>query len=901
MSIRTVIARIASFFRRRQLDDELDEEVRTHLELLAADYERRGMTRERARAAARRAFGGIEQMKEVYRDRRGFSSLNSLSQDVRYAARALFRNRTFTVVAVLSLALGIGATTAVFSVINAMMIRPLVARDPGQLVVLSSRHNNTRFLIFNPEFEELRARQRSLIGVFAVSERPFLRAEIGSAAPVYLAASLVSGDYFDVLGITASQGRLLRAADDVRDGPCIAVISDSLWRRRFSRSADVVGTELRIQDRDCLAVGIAPEGFTGHQAGSEPDLWLPLRPMTEARLLASQTSAFFSGVMGRLRPGVTREQAEGELTALYRQIQALEPPLPPQARQPPPANELRIDVAGGASGLGGLRREFGQSVMLMFAAVVVVLIIASANVASLLIARGVSRAPEISIRVALGAGRWRIVRQLATEGAVLALVGDVVGMALATLATPRLTPFLLFTYAGRALDVSPDYRVVLVAGAASMIVAVVVGLIPALRISRPPAAVRATVGERATDARGNQRVQRTLLVVQFALSLLLVTVAGLLLRSVAGLSAIDLGFDSANVVMLEVADEASRVTFGEEPNEIKVRRAARYRGLEERLAALPGVQAASLSWLGLFSMQNMWLPLVSVDNPQSRPEARVDFVSSRYFDVVGMTVVRGRGFTVRDTREAPRVMVVNEALVRERFGGREALGSRLILDYPGEQGQPFTVVGVVRDSHYNSLRETQTGPMAWMSLAQAPFPITSISLRVTPGTEGSITREASRALSSIDPLVMVRRSTTLDRLVQSTVVREQFLLNVSSSFGLFAMLLAALGLHGTLAYAVARRRREFGIRLALGAQRRSVVAMFLYEAVTLTGVAVIIGVPLALLTGSMLNAFLFGVAPQDPATVTVACGVLGISALVATSVPAIRASRIDPAEVLRSE
>jgi hypothetical protein len=227
--------------------------------------------------------------------------------------------------------------------------------------------------------------------------------------------------------------------------------------------------------------------------------------------------------------------------------------------------------------------------------------------------------------------------------------------------------------------------------------------------------------------------------------------------------------------------------------------------------------------------------------------------------------------------------------------------SPMILDYPGEQERPFTIVGVVRDSHYNSLRETETGPMAWMPLAQAPFPITSISLRVTPGTEGRVTREASRVLSSIDPYVMVRRTTTLDRQVQSTVVRERLLLNLSSSFGLFALLLAAVGLHGTLSYAVAHRRREFGIRLALGAQRRSVVAMFLHEAAALSGVAIVVGVPLALLTGSMLTAFLFGVAPQDPATLAVACGVLGISVVMATAVPAFRASRIDPAETLRSE
>jgi predicted permease len=427
-----------------------------------------------------------------------------------------------------------------------------------------------------------------------------------------------------------------------------------------------------------------------------------------------------------------------------------------------------------------------------------------------------------------------------------------------------------------------------------------VGLIPALRVTRPSIPGRAALGERATDTRGSQRALRALLVVQFALSLLLVTIAGLLMRSVASLSAIDLGFDSANVVMLEVADETP-ATQGAESADTKARRAARYRVLEDRLTTVPGVRAASLSWLGLFSRNDMWTPLVDVRNPESRQEARVDYVSSRYFEVVGMRIVHGRGFTPTDTGVAPRVAVVNEALVRERFGDRDPLGSRFILEVPREPGLPVTIVGVARDSHYNDLRETETGPMAWLPLAQAPFPITSISLRVTPGAETTVASEVSRALSSTDAYVMVRRSTTLGKQVQSTVARERLLLSLSSAFGLFALLLAAIGLYGTLAYTVARRRREFGIRLALGAARQSVVGMFLREALALTGVAAIVGVPLALVAGSLLRTFLFGVTPQDPATVLVACGVLGLSALLATSLPAVRASRIDPLEILRSE
>jgi len=901
LTLRILGSRILALFRGRRLDGDLDDEVRTHLDLLAAQYERQGMSAHEARFAARRAFGAIEPMKEAYRDWRGLPLLDSVAQDIRHAVRALFRQRGFTIVAVLSLALGIGATTSVFSVMNAAMFRPLAVEDPGQLVVLSSQWKGERFLIFNPEFELLHARQQSLTGMFAISERPYLRVEFPLEPPTYVRASAVSGDYFDVLGVVASRGRLLSGADDSADAlaPCVAVISDALWSRRLGRRPDAIGARLRVRDKDCEVVGVAPAGFTGHQAGYVTDLWLPLRPLTEARLLASQTNAFFAGVMGRLRVGVTREQAENELTSIYRQIQALEPPLPPQATPPPAPSELRLQIVDGAAGLGGLRREFEQSLTLLLAAVVLVLVIAAANVASLLIARGVSRGPEISTRLTLGAGRWRIARQLATEGTVLASMGGLLGVALAVAATPRLAAVVSST---DMLDAPLDARVLIAACLSTMIVALVVGLLPALRLSGSSLQQRAASRDRSTDSRGSQRALRALLVTQFAFSLLLVTIAGLLLRSVTGLSAIDVGFDSTHVVMMEVADETPPASLGEETIGANMRRATRYRVLEDRLTALPGVGAASLSWLGLFSANNRWVGLIDQRDPGNRRETRVDFVSSRYFDVVGMRIVSGRGFTATDTDQAPRVAVVNETLVRERFGSRNPMGSRFALAYPpGEEDRPFTIVGVVRDSHYNDLREKETGPMAWMPLAQAPYSITSISLRVTPGAEANVSREVGHVLTSTDPYVMLRRTTTLAGEVQATVARERLLLNVSSAFGLFALLLAAIGLHGTLAYTVARRRREFGIRLALGARRSSVVGMFLRQGLSLIGAAAIVGIPLSLFAASLLRAFLFGVAPQDPATFALACGALSISVLLATSLPALRASRIDPVEVLRSE
>ena len=900
--MRTLLHRIAATFRRRRSDERLGEEVQAHLELLAADYERRGLTPDEARRAARRDFGGVEPMKEAYRDRRGVPFVETLAQDVRYAMRALAPHRGFSAVAVLSLTLGIAGTTTVFSVMNGAMLRPIAGRDFSDLVVLEPRRNQERYLIFNPEFEALRERQRSLSGMFAVAEEPFLKVEFPGEPPSYVAASLVSGTYFEVLGITPAAGRFLTAADDQisgPDAPCVAVISDTLWARRFGRDARAIGTALRLRDRDCAIVGVAPASFAGHQAGSIPELWLPLRNVTERRLLEHQTLAFYAGVMGRLNPGVTREQAQSELTTIFRDIQSLEPPVPPTFRQPPKPSELSMGVQPGAAGLGGLRRQFGDALRMMLGAVALVLLIAAINVANLQLARGTARRPELATRLALGASRWRLMRQLTTEGAVIAVAGGISGVMLAALLVPALAS-LMFGARAAALDVSLDLRVLVIASAATMLTALVAGVIPAVRLSAP----LSSCGDRPRDVPGSQRLMRTLIVAQCALSLLLVTAAGLLLQTSLRLSGIHLGFDAEHVVLLEVADETpggSPSFNASESLATKAQRAAAYRLVEERLNALPGVQSASLSWYGLFSTNDLWMSLVDPRRPSDRREAHVNFVSARYFDTVGMRIARGRTFNEADNLAAPHVAIVNQTLARQRFGDRDPVGAQLTPDYPGEDDRPLTIVGVVEDARYNSLRETSTGPMMWMPLQQAIYRINSIDVRVQPGAESAASQQAAAVLRSINPYLMVRRTTTLAVQVQGTAARERLLFLLSMSFGGFALLLAAIGLHGTLAYKVARRTREIGLRLALGAQRSSVVGMFVRDALVMAAASVVIGIPLSVAAGWSLRAFHFEVTPRDPWTIGAACGVLALTVLLSSVVPAVRASRVDPGLALRAE
>lgn len=906
-AFRVLLARLKGLAGGGRADAALDDDIEAHLELLTRDYVERGLSPREARAAARRTFGGLDQMKERYRDQRSLPAIETSLQDLRYAARMLRRDPAFATVAIVSLAIGIGASTAAFSVFNAVMLRTLPVSDPDRLVLFQPQRRGDRFIFFNPVYEELRARQTTLTGMFAASDTPYLRVAFeGEAAPAYLPASMVSGSYFAVLGVTPQMGRLLSDQDDQlpaagADDRCAAVISHRLWVRRFAQDPAVLGRTLRVKDSTCAIVGIAPSTFETHQIGFIPDIWLPLRPLTDRELLASRGMGFFSGVMGRLAPGVEVAQAEAEATMLYQQVQAAEPRPPANARQPQPTPaDFTIRLVSGARGFDAIRRSYSAPLAVIMAVVGLVLLIASVNVANLLLARGAARLPELATRAALGAGRWRLVRQLATEGLLLAVLGGALGVGLAWMTIPVLASQVSFNYLALS-EARPDGRVLGLAVVLTVTAALLTSVLPALRLSRTTLQSGLASGSRTTIASG-QRLQRGLVTTQLAMSLLLASVAGLLLRTIVHLAGVDPGFVPAHVVMLNVRDEAPQASFGGVDDAArKALRAERYRILDERLNAVPGVQSASVSWLGLFSMQDLWLGLIDPDKADDHPNARVDYVSARYFETTGMPILQGRGFLESDREGTPRVAVINQTLARARFGTADPLGRRIALDYQGEQQRPFTVVGVVRDSKYNSLKESKPNPMLWMPIAQAPVPISSITLRTAPGTEAAVARRAEEVLRATDPDVMVRSTTTLAAEVAGKTSRERLLLGLSSVFAALAIVLAAVGLYGTLAYTVNRRRREIGVRLAFGARPGNILRMVVGDALRLTAFALVAGVPLALGIGYSLRAFLFGVTPTDPAALAGACLVLTIATLLAAYVPARRAAAVDPIEALRCE
>jgi predicted permease len=793
-------------------------------------------------------------------------------------------------------------------VLDAAVLRSLPVAEPDRLVILSPHRQGQRFVLFNPLFEELRRTQTTLEGVFAVSDQPYLKVTLdGETAPTYMTGSYVSGSYFTLLGVSPALGRLLSENDDQLPGEsgsagCGVVISHSLWMRRYRQDPTVLGRTLRVGTTDCAIVGVAPRQFRSHQPGYAPDLWVPLRPLTDPNLLASQGMAFFSGVMGRLRQGVTMAQAEVELTMIYQRLVVAAPPRPVGPGRPPASpGDFAMRLLPGDRGLEAVRREFARPLTLVLAVVAVVLLIASVNVANLSLARGAARASELATRAALGADRLRLIRQLATEGGLIAVIGGGAGIVLAWAATPTLAALVLLPYLPVTLDTRPDYRVLATALIATGFSALLTGILPALRLSVGNLQSAMAGAGRATSSRSGLRLVRILVAAQLALSFLLVSGAGLLLQTIVRIYGIDPGFQPDQVAILDVRHEQDGPSFGvvDGPEE-KSRRAALYRLLEERLNAVSGVRNASLSWLGLFGGNYLGLSLIDPEQPGDRSLGLVDYVSPRYFDTVGMQLVRGRNFTGSDREGTLRVAVVNEALVQKRFGGREALGRRLALDYPGEERRPFTVIGVVRDSKYNDLREA-TAPMMWMPLAQAPFRITSVSLRLEPGEQAMVLREARRALAEADPQLMVQKTTTLSARMAGRTSRERLLLGLALGFGGLALVLAVVGLYGTLAYAVGRRTREIGLRLALGATRGEVLRLIVGEAARLVAWAFVVGLPFTVAVGYALRAFLFGVAPHDPATFVFSGLVLAAAAMTAAWVPARRAARIDPMTALRHE
>jgi putative ABC transport system permease protein len=881
--MRTLFQRIAATFTRRRSDERLDEEVQAHLDLLAADYERRGLTPEEARRAARRDFGAIEPMKEVHRDWRMLPAVDDVCRDVRYAVRTLVRGPVFAAVVVLTLALGIGANTAMFSLIDALMLRLLPVRNPDQLVLVGMGDAGRPSPHFSYAIARALADQKDVFATAAgFSAWRFNVASPGSVDRV--PGALVTGAYYEMLGLSPAMGRLLTRGDDSAGAPLVAVISHGYWSRRFANRPDVVGQTLTVGGAPVTIVGVSPRGFAGAHVGESADITMPVSTLPvvfpEAAPLLERGN-FWLRVLARPAIGVSLPAATARLNAVWQQIvESLIAPHWSVSRRKAMADAV-FHLSRGGTGWTSLRDQYTKPLLVLMGAVVVVLLIACANVASLLLARASARQREMAVRLAIGASRFRIMRQLLIESTALALIGAAVGCVFAWL-TGNFVIDLLSTGSGDVVfDLTPNARVLGFTLAAALATAIAFGTAPALLATgaAPAVALKADVRMSGSPS----RLLPALVIGQIALSVVLLVGAGLFVRTLQNLRSVDLGFESEGVLLVD----------------LDARRTGVPPGVLDDVRRMPGVRSASISTHTPLSGAIWTEPAVPSGQPiPERENAFFVGAGPDFFDVMQIRLLTGRAFTDGDAGNRAAVAIVNETFARRHFPSQHPVGQHLSATVRGER-RTLEIVGVAGDTHALGLRAS---PPATVYVAYAQltgdFPST-LTIRVA-GPLGQISAAIREALQKHVPDAPIEVRALSDQ-VNTRMVQERMLATLAGGFGILALVLVSIGLYGLLAYGVARRIKEIGIRMALGAERRRVIALVRRSATRFVLIGVALGVPVALAGSRWIESMLFGLKPTDLATIGGAVGLLVITAQVAACVPAWRASRVDPLAALRQE
>jgi putative ABC transport system permease protein len=832
--------------------------------------------------------------------------MRNLFRDLLYGVRMLRKSPGFTLVAVVTLALGVGANTAIFQLIDAVRLRTLPVKDPHELVGVQladmsrARGSFTSDypILTNSIWEQVRDRQEAFSGVFAWGAETLNLSRGGEAR--FARGMWVSGDFFNALGVRPQLGRVLIPEDDRKGcGSPVAVLSHAFWKREFGGDPGVVGKSVNLEGRPFEVVGVTPASFYGMEVGRSFDVAAPLcaEPLLggENSLLNSGTTWWLT-VMGRLKPGWTEERAAAQLASASPGI--FEASLP--ANYPPDSikayREFKLATYPAAAGVSELRETYESPLWLLLAVAGTVLLIACANLANLLLARAATREREIATRLALGASRWRLIRQLLTESMLLAACGAVLGAVLAQYLSEVLVSLL--STEGKPLFVSlnMDWRVLAFSAAAAVLTCALFGLAPALRATRvgPGAAMKAA-GRGLTASRERFGLRRALVISQVAMSLVLVAGALLFSRSLSKLSAQDAGLRREGILVTRVS--MSRLKLPVE------RRLAFKRDLLERIRAVPGVESAAdtnvLPLSGSAWNNEVWLDGADPGRTQSTYFSRV---SPDYFKTLGITLLSGRDFNAGDAANAPKVAVVNESFARGLTNGENPVGKRFRVERtPSEPETVYEIVGLVRDAKYQDLRE-EFKPVAFTASTQASRPNEGAQFLIRSGTTSpaALAPSLKRVIGEVSPDIDIVFRVFKDE-VDSTLLRERLMATLSASFGLLALVLACVGLYGVISYGVAGRTNEIGIRMALGAQGHDVLWLILREAALLVLVGVGLGLPAALAAARLASGLLYGVTPADPVSVSVAVLLMFIVAALAGYIPARRATKVDPMVALRYE
>jgi predicted permease len=894
------------FFRRSTWDDERARELEAHLAIEIDERIARGVAPRDARAAARRKLGNITMVREEIYQMNTVTLLDSAWRDVKYGARLLRLNPAFAIVAVLSLALGIGANTAIFQLLDAVRIRTLPVQDPRQLVdirINDNGHGRTggfygRAPMFTyPLFEQIRNRQDAFSGLAAWGTATFNLTTSGEARPAR--GMWVNGEFFSTLGTKPLLGRLLEPSDDVRG--CAApgaVVSYGFWQRDLGGEASAIGRPLQLEGRNFEIVGVTPAQFFGLEVGRSFDVALPLcaEAMTRAQSGLDKPDVWFLGLFGRLKPGWTLEGANAHLNAISAPL--FQATLPPRYRPEDTKNYLafKLEAKPAGTGISSLRRDYETPLWLLLATTGLVLVIACANLANLMLARATAREREIAVRLAIGASRGRLIRQLLAESLLLSAIGAIGGLLVAQWLT-RFLVGLLRTDSNRLfLDLSTDWRVFLFTAALTVVTCLVFGLTPAIRAtSTEPGAAMKSGSRGSTDSATRFGLRRGLVVVQVALSLVLVVGALLFVRSFRNLMVLDAGFRQDGILVVNLDLRGMGLP-------VEARRAA-MDDLMARVGAIPGVDSAAEASIVPVSGSG-WNNSIVVDGKAYSDRTNtVNFnaVGPGYFKTMGQRLLAGRDLEPRDTLGAPRVAVVSEKFAQKFFNGANPVGRVFqIEEGPGVERPLFSIVGLVKDAKYSNLREEFT-PIAFVAAAQEKDPDPYLQIVLRSGAPlATITGAVTGAVLAASPSAILQFQ-TLDSMVRDSLMRERLMATLSGFFGLLAGLLATIGLYGVMSYMVERRRSEIGIRMALGAGRGEVVRMIMREAATLLAVGLIVGTISAIAAARSAGALLFGLQPGDPATLGTAVAALGAVAMLASYLPALRASRLEPTEALREE
>jgi len=911
--------------RRRHFDAEIDEEMRLHRELREQEQIERGLSAKEAHYAAQRRFGNDLLLREESRDMWGWSWLDDLGKDIRYGLRMLRKNPGFTAVAVITLALGIGANTAIFTLVDAVMLRPLPVTNPGQLYrlgdnnnccIMTGAQNGGSFVLYSyPLYEDLRDRSVEFSELAAFT--PFLtdlsvrRSHASSPAEPY-SGEFVSGNYFRMFGIRAIAGRALLPSDDKPGALPTAVMNYHTWRRQFGGDPGVVGATFTIDTVPYIVVGVAPPAFFGDTLRSDPpDFWLPLAtdPLLNRlhnRLINADTEWLY--VMGSLKPGAQALQAQSHLTGeLQRWLwstgysqatpeQRANKALVDQYRQEIAQQHIHLTPAG--SGVNKMQEDYAAGLRLLVTLSGLVLLITCANVANLLLARGAANRFQASVRLALGAARHRLIRQMLTETVLLALAGGAAGLYVAYAGTQAI---LLFAFHGAhyvPISARPSLFVLGFALLLSLITGIVFGVAPAMITSRSnPADTLRAAGRATRDY--ILLAQKPLVILQVALSTVLLIGAGLLTESLRNLESQHFGFATQDRLIVKIDPALA----GYPPEKLD----GLYQQIEQALSRLPGVVSASLSGYSPLGGDN-WSEYVYVEGhpPDLQGTAPSwDRVSPHYFETIGTRLIRGRVIDERDASAAPHVAVINQSFARRFFPKEDPIGQHFGMAYASHSGD-YEIVGIVEDAKYQDTRGPAY-PTFFLPLLQTSFGVRDGSVYIhdielrTAGRPQNLEASVRRAIAGVDPNLTILGMMSFAEQVSLNFNQDRLIARLTELFGLLALTLACIGLYGVTAFSVARRTKEIGIRMALGAERANVLAMVVRGASRQVAVGLAIGIPAALAGSRLLSSILYGVKSYDLAILLFAAGVLAACSLIAAFVPARRAAEIDPTVALRYE